>query len=165
MTVVDVVAVFDTSSIIEIRRSIQNSRKAVVFEALAQLVRDGRLHFPKEVLKELERRADPENPDQQVIWAKRTVSLAAGCPVPFETVRDVLRRVPRVLDPDKQGVDEADPYILALAIELQKVGKQVIVVTEENRETPTKMSLRTAAGILLLPSIPLVAYLESMGIK
>ncbi|MBI4455275.1 MAG: DUF4411 family protein [Acidobacteria bacterium] len=164
MAVERAVAVIDTSSIIEIRRSVQNARKQDVFDELARLAGAGELYFPKEVLKELKRAADPSNPDQQFAWARKVEASATSFPVPFETVREVLAAVPRVIDPDKQGADEADPYILALAIELQKVGKKVVVVTEETRETPTKMSLRTAAGILGLPSIPLGAFLESRNI-
>ena len=161
----DVLAIIDTSSIVEIRRSIANTRKRGIFDALATLAENHKLYFPKEVLRELERVADPLNPDQQFAWAKRVAEAATNVTVPFETVREVLALVPRVIDPDRQGSDEADPYILALAIELQKKEKRVLVVTEERHDTPTKMSLRTAAGVLGLPSIPLMAFLDLRSIR
>jgi hypothetical protein len=55
--------------------------------------------------------------------------------------------VPRVLDPEKDtGVEEADPYILALAIQLQGL-MTFEFMTEHAKDLPTKMSLRTAAGL------------------
>lgn len=156
--------VIDTSSIAEIRRSVQNKQKRHVFECLTKLVQDGVLFFPKEVVKELARKADPESPDAQYEWARTVERAATATPVPYETVREVLAHVPRVLDPEKEGADEADPYVIAVGLELQRTGRRVVVVTEENKETPTKMSLRTAAGLLGLPAVPLVAFLESRGI-
>jgi len=39
-------------------------------------------------------------------------------------------------------------------------GKNVRIVTEEEKDTPRKMSLSTAAGLLRLPSVPLKALLD-----
>jgi hypothetical protein len=57
-------------------------------------------------------------------------------------------------------VEEADPYVLAMARRLLAEGKDVRIVTEEKNDTPRKMSLNTAAGLLRLPSVPLRAFLE-----
>jgi hypothetical protein len=72
----DVIWVFDTSSIIEIRRSIENARKQAVFRAMSSLVSSGRLVFPIQVVKELERFADPNLPDAQYLWAKANEEMA-----------------------------------------------------------------------------------------
>jgi hypothetical protein len=74
-------------------------------------------------------------------------------------VQRVLAVVPSVLDADKDtGVEEADPYVLALASQLHNQGKEVRIVTEDARDT--QMSLRTAAGLLGIPSVPLKAFLD-----
>lgn len=161
----DVVGILDTSSIIEIRRSIPNSLKSKVFGELTRLAEAGQLYFPREVVKELQRAVDPANPDQQFTWAKNVEKVATALDIPFDTVRQVLAQVPRVMDPDKQREDEADPYILALALKLHREDRRVVVVTEENKDTPAKMSLRTAAGVLGLPSVPLTAFLEMKNVK
>jgi hypothetical protein len=76
-------------------------------------------------------------------------------------VQRVLAVVPSVLDADKDtGVEEADPYVLALAGQLHNQGKEVRIVTEDARDIPTQMSLRTAAGLLGIPSVPLKAFLD-----
>jgi hypothetical protein len=68
--------------------------------------------------------------------------------------------VPKVLDPDKEGIEEADPYLLAMAVRLRVEGKDARIVTEEKNDYPRKLSLRTAAGLLGIPSVPLKAFLE-----
>ena len=157
----DVIWVIDTSSVVEIRRSIENSKKEYVFKRMGNLVQEGRLVFPKQVVDELGRVADPSSPDQQYRWVKQHEGRAAERAPSFEEIKGILRAVPTVLDPDKDtGVEEADPYVLAVAVRLRAEGKDARIVTEENKETPRKMSLRTAAGLLGLPSVPLRAFLH-----
>ncbi len=155
-----VIWVIDTSSVAEIRRSIENSKKDNVFARMDALVEEGRLVFPKEVVGELERGADPYSPDPQYKWAKRHEIKATGHQPSLAEVKDALREVPRVLDPDKDiGVEEADPYVLAMAVRIRAEGKDARIVTEETRDIPRKTSLRTAAGLLGVPSVPLKAFL------
>ena len=79
----------------------------------------------------------------------------------LEEIKNVLGAVRTVLDPDKDtGVEEADPYILAVAVRLRAEGKDARMVTEEKKDTPRKMSLSTAAGFLGVPSVPLKAFLQ-----
>jgi hypothetical protein len=162
----DVIWVIDTSSVIEVRRSVQNDRKAEVFRRLGTLVEAGRLLYPKEVFKELERAADTAAPDAQYQWAKQYQTVA-GQPKPsFDEVKGTLAAVPKVLDPDKDlGEEEADPYVLAMAQHLRVEEKDARIVTEERKDTPRKLSLSTAAGLLGIPSVPLKSFLEYEGIS
>jgi hypothetical protein len=81
-------------------------------------------------------------------------------------VKDVLAVVPEVLDPDKDtGAEEADPYLLAIATRLRGEGKDARVVTQETKDTPRKMSLNTACGLLGIPSVPLSAFLKFEKIR
>ena len=160
-----IVWIVDTSSIVEVRRAVENTKKPQVFEKLTELVNEGRLMFPRQVLDELERVADPAGPDQQYLWAKLNQTTACHNDPSLESVKAVLAVVPRVLDPDKDtGAEEADPYVLAKAADLKQAGTDARVVTEEKNDTPRKMSLRTAAGLLGIPSVPLRAFLEFEGI-
>jgi rRNA maturation endonuclease Nob1 len=156
-----IVWVFDTSSIIAVRR-LQNIDKVAIFAGLTTLVDNGRLVYPMEVVEELKRTADPDAPDLQYVWAKENASNAtprAKCS--FDEVKEVLAVVSDVLDPNKDsGVEEADPYVLAAAVKLKDDGIDARVVTQETRDLPTKMSISTAAGILGIPSVPLRAVLS-----
>jgi rRNA maturation endonuclease Nob1 len=161
----DVIWVVDTSSVAEIRRSIENTRKKNVFESMSTLVHDGKIVFPKQVVGELKRAADPDSPDAQYLWAKQHEGKATAHAPSLEEVKNVLAAVPRVLDPDKDaGAEEADPYLLALAVRLRAEGKDARIVTEEIRDTPRKMSLNTACGLVGVPSVPLKAFLHFEGI-
>ena len=83
----------------------------------------------------------------------------------FRLNEEIVARVAIRLDPDKDtGAEEADPYVLAMALRFRAEGKDARVVTQENKESPRKMSLGTAAGMLGLASVPLEAFLEFEGI-
>jgi hypothetical protein len=157
----EVIWVIDTSSVIAIRRSIENSNRAQVFARMTALVQVGRLVFARQVLEELERAADPKSPDAQYKWAKENKGKACELAPTLDEVKDILRVVPTVLDPDKDtGVEEADPYVLALAARLRSEQREARVVTEESKDYPRKMSLSTASGLLGIPSVPLLAFLR-----
>jgi len=78
----DIIWVVDTSSVAEIRRSIENTRKKNVFDSMSALVDDGRVVFPKQVVGELERAADPHSPDAQHLWAKHRKVRPQNMPRP-----------------------------------------------------------------------------------
>ncbi len=162
MAISHVVWVIDTSSIIEVRRSTQKSQRGQIFQEMTRLVTEGRLAYPPEVVAELERYARPKSPDPQFAWAKQNASTAQDkgrCSL--DDVRGILGLVREVLDPEKDaGPDEADPYVLAVAQKLREGGADARVVTEERKDTDSKMSMNTAAGILGIPSVPLAAFLK-----
>jgi hypothetical protein len=161
-----IIWVLDTSSIIEIRRSVAVAQRNSVFAGMVGLVAADRILFPKQVVDELERVADPNAPDAQYLWARQNAVKANAHDPSLQEVKDVLAVVPEVLDPDKDaGAEEADPYILAVAARLRVEGKDARVVTQETKDTPRKMSLNTACGLLGIPSVPLSAFLQFEKIR
>jgi uncharacterized protein DUF4411 len=156
-----VVWVFDTSSVCEIRREFQNTVKAAVFQRLSRMVSDGLLIYPPQVVDELERGAeDKTKPDAQLQWAKENAPNACyQADSGWDEIAEILAQVPTILDPDKDsGEEEADPYVLALAVRLRAAGIDARIVTQERKDIPTKMSLNTAAGLLGVPSVPLNGF-------
>jgi hypothetical protein len=152
-----VVYVLDTSSCCEVRRQ-PNADKPAIFDRLTKLVQAGRLVYPPQVVNEMKRAVDAKGEtDRQYEWAKANEDQATpGATVTFDEVKEVLEIVPDVLDPLKDaGVEEADPYVLAAAMKLKNAGIDVRIVTQEKNDTPTKMSISTAAGILGIPAMPL----------
>lgn len=162
------ITVIDTSSIIQVRHTVaKKSEQSEVYKKLSQLVVSGTLVYPKEVLPELKRFSitDPNFHDLALEWTQTNSSVATKHDVPLDTVKAVLQQVPDVLDPDKLGVDEADPYVLALAIHLQTQGIQIVVLTEERRDKPGgKISMTTACGHLGLVPLPMERFLMKNGI-
>src|SRR5437870_5234052 len=117
----DSVWVIDTSSIIEIRRSVPNVDRRDLFSRLSALVVEGRLKFPKQVVDELRRMALPDIKDPLLDWAEQVEADACSTTLGYDKVKEVLSHVADILDPTKDsGADEADPYVLALAIVLRE---------------------------------------------
>ena len=147
--------VFDTSGLIEIK-SLPREKRPRLMAKLSDLVKEGRLRMPNQVVAELERYADAIHE-----WAVEVQGIACSGSPSFEDVLQVQAIVPKVLDTKKDvGVDEADPYVLALARMIKLHGEDVRVVTQETKDTPLKMSLNTAAGILGIPSVPLIGFMH-----
>lgn len=112
--------------------------------------------MPNQVVVELERYADWVHE-----WSLDVQGIACSGSPSLEDVRDVLAIVPTILDPKKDaGVDEADPYVLAMARQIKSRGDDVRVVTQETKDKGDKMSLNTAAGILGIPCVPLGGFLH-----
>lgn len=158
--------VVDTSSIIHIKSAVSNADRERVFEALSALVAEGRLFFPRAVLAELKRDlSDKRRLDAPCAWAMKVEAEACKISITLAEVKAVLAIVSDIMDPAKEsGVDEADPYVLALAVKLRGDGHDARVVTEETKDSPKKLSLNTACGILGVPSTPLRGLLRAAGV-
>src|SRR5690349_19964733 len=104
------------------------------------LVTEGVLSYPAEVVRELSAYAGS---DPLSDWAKRNQSVANRHGPMFDQAKELLAdaQVKRVLDVDKTGKEEADPYVLALATHLKKARIEVTVITEEKKDRPDKLSL------------------------
>lgn len=59
----------DTSSLIVLRSLFSREARDAVLEGLSRLVAEGRLHFPPEVVTELERYQGEDNPAR--VWVRR----------------------------------------------------------------------------------------------
>lgn len=167
VAVATAVWVIDTCSIVEVRRKVQTSKQAAVYRRLKKRVEEGSLVFPVQVYDELKRAKsnDTTKEDKPFEFAEATKKTATRLGTSYDFVVRVMAATPKVLDIDKPaGSDEADPYILALALKLSQDGHLVTVITEERKDRPDKMSLNTACGLLRLPCVPIVAFLESEGI-
>ncbi|OFW01810.1 MAG: hypothetical protein A3I61_05545 [Acidobacteria bacterium RIFCSPLOWO2_02_FULL_68_18] len=158
--------VVDTSALIEIKSFVPRLRRAHVFTAFTAMVAAGRLRFPVQVVHELKRDVEGHPPDQACTWALSVETAACNVAASYEEVKAVLAVVPDVLDSMKEsGVDEADPYVLALAVRLHAEGHDARVVVQETKDTPKKLSLNTACGMLGIPSVPLLGLLRAEGIS
>jgi Domain of unknown function (DUF4411) len=159
--------VIDTSSIIAVRRLVPRADQLKVFGKLDSLITSDALVYPAQVVDELERYSDTSsgNPDLPFQWAKRNQARATRHGPQFEKVREVLAhpQVRNIVDPDKAGVDEADPYVLGLAIYLKDQG-EVTVITEERRDRPGKLSMNTACGLLRMYCLSMEPFLAEQGI-
>lgn len=165
MELADEVWVIDTSAIIHIRRFVTSEAdRKVVYEALTKMVDEGRLIFPSQVYDELNRVKNTNKKDWPHSWAKENKAKATHLEPIYDEVAQVLSdpQVNKVLDPDKDQ-EEADPYVLAMALKAQGVTK-VGVLTQEKRSRPKKLSMSDACGLLRIVSVSIEPFLVQEGI-
>lgn len=160
----------DTSSIVAIRRSLPREDAATAYRRLTKAAQSGSIVFPREVYDELDRehrrQGKPES-DPPYEWVRDNRAVAQSKGRLFAEVAELLQddQIAEVVDPARpRDEDEADPYILALAIALRKEGRDVLVVTEEKRDRPGRLSLSSACGLLGLPAAPVLPYMRREGI-
>ncbi len=162
--------VIDTSSILELRRKAPASKQGQIYARLGEMVEADILVYPKEVLDELERRtaeiAGTGRRDLPYEWAKKHEKQATRHGTDYAALRYVLsvEGVAQLLDADNPGVEEADPYVLALAHHLNANDQFSRVVTEDRRNAPDKIALASACGIVGVPVVPMRPFLLNRGI-
>ena len=161
--------VADTSSLSGIRRidEIGVAREATVLKKLERFVESGQIVYPKPVVDELGQYASGDKPFRPYEWAKRHKDAIVRQADLFETTKELLAdaQIQLVVDAAKAiGEEEADPYVLALAVKLKREGHEVTVLTEERRDRPSKLSLNTACGLLRVYCLPVRAFLVQQGL-
>jgi hypothetical protein len=143
--------VIDTSSVIHVRRLLSQAKRPeldMVYRRLGDLVNDGRLVFPQQVYEELKRGNESAGSMDDPAFERVRANREKGVPDIhlFEVTRRVLEVAPTLLDKDKVSpVDEADPYVVALALALVESGNAVTVITEDRTIGPTRCRCRARA--------------------
>ncbi len=134
-------------------------------------VANGSLVYPPEVVGELERVAGEiskkGNVDPPYAWAKSNEAMATRYGRLFSGARAVLDRIPNLIDPDKVAVgdvDDADPYVIALALRLMADGDDATIITEDYQTRPKKIALADAAGVFRVPCVRFRTFLVTEGI-
>ena len=139
--------ILDASAIIAIKRTLHRSRWQRIYQSrLPGLVKIGRAAFPKQIVEELGRYHKQDNVYE---FASRSIALVLYETEPsFELVREVMERAGNVVDSTKQHED-ADPYVLAQALDIQRAARAVTVVTEDcGRKVPPQISMAAACEVL-----------------
>ena len=79
----------------------------------------------------------------------------------------VLDRVENLIDPEKvsvDGVDDADPHVIALGVHIKSEGDDVTILTEDFNSSVTKTGLADAAGVFGIPCVRFRTFLTTQGI-
>jgi hypothetical protein len=154
--------VVDTSSLIQIRQAgISPARQAAVFKKLTLLAKSGRLIFPPQVREELEWGEADHPSDAALAWIHRAKADSERT-ANLDTVQRVLARAPLLVDVDSKR-DQADPYVIALALDSESLGG-VSILSDDRRDrfdgfgALQKLSVATAAGLWDIPVVPLAGF-------
>lgn len=164
----------DTSSLIRIRELFGRGNEGAVLRLLTELATNRQIVYPPEVSEEIERGARNDQ-DPLLRWIRSTREVAERR-ASFDNVRRVLTLAPDLVDADNVH-EEADPYLVALGLDLRPenlmldlersegMSTEVIIITDDRIDKPRKLSLATAAGVVGLPSIPMFAFLRGEGLR
>jgi len=123
--------IIDTSSLIELNKHNPMDVYPGVWEKIEQLINSNRLVAPKEVFNEIK-----QTDDSLFAWSKTQSKMFIEPAIrQIEIVKDILDKYPSLIKIDRRY--DADPWVIALAIELITKPQQPlftirrIVVTEE----------------------------------
>jgi len=125
------VYIIDTSSLVKLNRNNPIDVFPSIWEKLKFLADNNRLIAPREVLNEIK-----QNDDMLSKWAKKQKKMfKEPTQRQIELVQEILKDFPALIDTERKF--DADPWVIALAIELSSSTQQTlftikrIVVTEE----------------------------------
>lgn len=158
----------DTSEIVNVRRMFEVAlpddpgADAVdkVFQGILRLVREGRAAFPDEVVRECGIQSDPTADFVRAAHAERAVPQPS-----FGTMRRVMAVAGDVVDHRKEKPHVADPWVLAMALELYEAGREVMVVTDDRKDRGSKVGMTTAASRLGLRTCRLFVFLREENLE
>ncbi|MFN8035406.1 MAG: hypothetical protein U0V73_05685 [Acidimicrobiia bacterium] len=154
-------SVLDASALIRFKELVSVSDQWAAFKALEERVVQGSLALPRRVITEVSGIAHPDLPGA---WAPGVRPLQVHPLDPeWDVVAEVMRQAGDVVDPNKQDED-ADPYVLALGLQLQREGFVVEIVTDD-RIDRTRIAMTTACARLGLTSTSPSEFLAACGIK
>lgn len=166
--------VADTSSILAVRRCLvpdddrqQHAVRRRAYTRLLGLAERQRLVFPKLVYDEIKKghsKLHSSGADHPLAFIEQAREFAER-DIDMAVFRELCQHhlVSQVVDENSED-DEADIYVLALAVALQRKGTTIGVLTEERRDQPRKLSLTTACGLLELVCLPMKAFLQQENI-
>ena len=123
--------IIDSSSLVKLNRNNPIDVFPSIWEKLKLLADNNRLIAPREVLNEIK-----QNDDMLSKWAKNQKKMfKEPTQRQIELVQEILKDFPALIDTERKF--DADPWVIALAIELSSSSQQTIftikriVVTEE----------------------------------
>ncbi len=152
--------VVDASSLIEIKQAVSVSNQWALLMRMRDMASAGELASPRQVYREV---ADAKHPDAPGVWAANArQAQILPIDVDLNRMRQVLAEVPDLPDSSKQEED-ADPYVVGLAWQLQQDGTTVCVVTEDVIDR-ANLSIATACDRLQIRWMRLRQFLDVLGV-
>jgi hypothetical protein len=158
------VYIIDSCSIIDLFRLYPADVFPKLWEKLDKLIKKDRLISHKFVLQELSKRSD-----NAYRWAKnKKIMFKDITPQQIEIMKDVASKFPELIDPDKDI--DADPWLIALALEREKQRKLIprieikVIVTEEKFK-PNKVNIPFVCQKLGIEYTNLIGLMRKEGWK
>lgn len=166
------VAILDANAVIDLKK-VRVSLQWALLRGLEALVEDGLVCVPSHVIREV---SDVRHPDAPGAWAKAIENkpqyqleadppfvkqVMGGMPMQSPLWGEPVQGVPEVLD-HHADTEQADPYVVALALQFRTENRECVVVTRDTKDRPGKISPAKACQRLGIPTSTIEEYLESM---
>ena len=146
--------------IIQIKRDVKAEHQWELAKVMEQMIEQRKITFPRKVTREIRGQKHTDLPEAWVLGVDRKIVLDRE-PRP-EYLEEVMDRAGDVIESDADS-DPADPYVLALALQMWRANMNIIVVTEDIKDRlPLKISIKTACHRLGLPMLDLEGFREDI---
>ena len=140
--------ILDSSALINFKHIIKIEFQWQFLECLKAMVARGELFICRAVIKEVRQ----PHPDAPGAWAFGVRDLVREAYDPAEElIAEVMAKVGDVVD-DNDEESDADPHVVAQALELHRLGFQVCVVTTDTKSHRDRMAMTEACARLGMAS-------------
>ena len=153
--------VLDTSSLIESKDLISINRQWEAFKLLEKRVEEGRIAMPRQVIDEI---TTTDHPDLPGAWAPGMRAKLQHILRPDDQYMESVMAVAGDVIDQRKRHEDADPWVLALALQLKSEGIAVCIVTEDIVDRGSRISIASACGRLGLDWRRTREFLEHFGI-
>lgn len=156
----DTVCVLDASALFHIKTEVSADQQWNLFEVMKAMVVEGQIAVVRQVIAEAKNVRHHDGPEIWLLGVVPHLQHAKDCTL--ENHARVMTEVgSRLVDPDAEG-DPADPYVLALALDLEEAGYRPVVVTDDHIDRPPMISLTSACDEIGLEYWRLSEFLEKV---
>ena len=153
--------VFDSSALFHIKSDVSADRQWGLFEEMKLMVMQGEIAVPRQVLSEARNARHHDGPEIWLLGVASHLQYPLDCSLANHA--KVMTTVgSRLVDPDAEG-DPADPYVVALAMDLMETHDEVVVISDDHIDRPPMISLSTACGQLGVDHLRLSDFLADLG--
>ena len=150
--------VLDPSALIQFKQLVKVENQWQFFRCLERMVEEGSLYICRSAVHEMK----VKHPDAPGAWAYGVRRKVQQCYDPTEESRaQVMRVAGDVVDPEDEE-DDADLYVIAQALDLQGLGRQVVVVTRDRLNYASHISVAEACGRLNISTCDERAFVEAI---
>ena len=152
--------VIDSSALIDAKKIISVSNQWKAFKKLEQMAMNGNIALPRQVINEVSRITHPDLPGAWAVGIRGLLRYPLDAD--HQHLDHVMKTAGEVVDTNKMHED-ADPWVLALACQLQSTGSIVCVVTVDTVDR-NHISMTTACELLSLNWCSAREFLNPCGI-
>ena len=159
----EIIYCIDTSALIDLDRLYPKNTFPTLWEKLEELIRDKRLISSIKVLVELSARTD-----DIYVWAKKHKQMfkRQNSKRHIDIIKEILRKHPTLVD-EKKEREDADPFLVALALTQKRIGpedlfrkSEWVVITQEKPSRGSRVKIPDVCKYYGIKCTSIVEFLK-----